>query len=119
MKRIEGLDGLRAIAALMVIAWHYIGIPDGPNYWLWNVFYLGHFGVDLFFVLSGFLITTILLEHRESPSYFPSFYGRRAFRIWPIYYLMVLACAIGWASGKSPYLFDGSVPGWTYLFGIQ
>ncbi len=85
MKRIQELDGLRAIAALMVIAWHYIGIPDGPGFWLWRIFYPGHFGVDLFFVLSGFLITTILLENRESDTYFSSFYGRRALRIWPVY----------------------------------
>jgi peptidoglycan/LPS O-acetylase OafA/YrhL len=64
MKRIRELDGIRAIAALMVIAWHYIGVPDGPDFWLWRIFYLGHFGVDLFFVLSGFLITTILIENR-------------------------------------------------------
>jgi peptidoglycan/LPS O-acetylase OafA/YrhL len=119
MVRIREIDGLRAIAAALVIGWHYIGIPDGPSYWLWNVFYPGHFGVDLFFVLSGFLITTILLEHRDSPSYFSSFYGRRAFRIWPIYYLMVVLYAVGWASGRIPYLFAGNVPGWTYVFGIQ
>jgi peptidoglycan/LPS O-acetylase OafA/YrhL len=119
MKRIEELDGLRAIAALMVIAWHYIGIPDGPDFWLWRIFYLGHFGVDLFFVLSGFLITTILLENRESDTYFSSFYGRRALRIWPFYYLMGAVCFIGWRSGASPTLFQGIVPGWTYVFGIQ
>jgi peptidoglycan/LPS O-acetylase OafA/YrhL len=119
MKRIEELDGLRAIAALMVIAWHYIGIPDGPGFWLWNVFYLGHFGVDLFFVLSGFLITTILLGNRASDTFFSSFYGRRVFRIWPIYYLMCALSLIGWLSGASPTLFQGVVPGWTYVFGIQ
>ena len=119
MKRIEELDGLRAIAPLMVIAWHYIGIPDGPGFWLWNVFYLGHFGVDLFFVLSGFLITTILLENRASDTFFSSFYGRRVFRIWPIYYLMCALSLIGWLSGASPTLFQGVVPGWTYIFGIQ
>ncbi|MGA7804139.1 acyltransferase family protein [Bradyrhizobium sp.] len=119
MKRIEELDGLRAIATLMVIAWHYIGIPDGPDSWLWRVFYLGHFGVDLFFVLSGYLITMILLENRESESYFSSFYGRRALRIWPFYYLMCAICFIGWRSGASPALFRGAVPGWTYIFGVQ
>jgi peptidoglycan/LPS O-acetylase OafA/YrhL len=60
----QGVGRLRAIAALMVIAGHYIGIPDGPDFWLWNIFHLGHFGVDLFSVLSGFLVTTILLENR-------------------------------------------------------
>ena len=119
MKCIRELDGLRGVAALMVIAWHYIGIPDGPNFWLWRVFYLGHFGVDLFFVMSGFLITTILLENRDSGTYFSSFYGRRALRIWPVYYLMCVACFLGWLSGKSPTLFQGVVPGWTYIFGIQ
>jgi peptidoglycan/LPS O-acetylase OafA/YrhL len=119
MNRIEELDGLRAIAVLLVIAWHYMGIPDGPSSWEWRVFYLGHFGVDLFFVLSGFLITTILLENRREPSYFSSFYGRRAFRIWPIYYLMCLLCFSGWISGASRNLFDGKLPGWTYIFGIQ
>ncbi|WP_246708825.1 acyltransferase family protein [Bradyrhizobium sp. DASA03005] len=119
MEKIRELDGLRAIAALLVIAWHYIGAADGPNFWLWNVLYIGHFGVDLFFVLSGFLITTILLENRDAPSFFSSFYGRRAFRIWPIYYLMVAICFFGWLSGTNPVLFNGDVPGWTYLFGIQ
>ena len=119
MKRIGELDGLRALAVLMVVAWHYIGIPDGPNFWLWRIFYLGHFGVDLFFVLSGFLITTILLENRQSDTFFSSFYGRRAFRIWPAYYLMCAVCFAGWLSGASPGLFQGVVPGWTYIFGVQ
>jgi peptidoglycan/LPS O-acetylase OafA/YrhL len=119
MKRIGELDGLRALAVLMVVAWHYIGIPDGPNFWLWRIFYLGHFGVDLFFVLSGFLITTILLENRQSNTFFSSFYGRRAFRIWPAYYLTCAVCFAGWLSGASPGLFEGVVPGWTYIFGVQ
>ena len=119
MKRIGELDGLRAIAVLMVIAWHYIGVPDGPHFWLWRIFYLGHFGVDLFFVLSGFLIATILLENRQSETFFSSFYGRRALRIWPIYYVMCALCFAGWLSGVSPTLFEGVVPGWTYLIGIQ
>jgi len=119
MERIRELDGLRAIAILMVIAWHYIGIPSGPESWAWRVFYLGHFGVDLFFVLSGFLIGTILLDNRDSERYFASFYGRRALRIWPVYYLMVFIYLLGRITHVSPALFDGVVPGWTYLFGIQ
>lgn len=119
MHRIRELDGLRAIAALLVISWHYIGIPDGTDFWLGKVFYLGHFGVDLFFVLSGYLIATMLLENRESKTYYSSFYGRRAFRIWPIYYLMCAVCFLGWWSGEHPELFDGVVPGWTYIVGIQ
>ncbi len=62
----------------MVIARHYFG------------FKFGMFGVDLFFVLSGFLIGGILLDSREQPGYFSSFYGRRAFRILPLYWLLLV-----------------------------
>ena len=118
--RIRELDGLRAIAVLLVLSWHYIGIPDGPGYWLWKTFQVGRFGVDLFFVLSGYLIAGILLKNRDSPSYFSSFYGRRALRIWPIYYLMCAISFVGWYFQLSHTLFDtNGVPGWTYLFGLQ
>ena len=71
-ERIKEIDGLRAIAILLVIAWHYVGVPSGPGSLLWNVFYLGHFGVDLFFVLSGFLIGSILINARRADNYFQS-----------------------------------------------
>ncbi|OKO67463.1 hypothetical protein AC628_39065 [Bradyrhizobium sp. NAS96.2] len=61
----------------MVIACHYFG------------FQLGVLGVDLFFVLSGYLIGGILLDSRDQPGYFTSFYGRRAFRILPLYWLLL------------------------------
>jgi peptidoglycan/LPS O-acetylase OafA/YrhL len=71
------LDGLRAIALLLVVSVHS---PAG------RVFYFGWAGVDLFFVLSGFLITGILLDARASSSYFRTFIVRRSLRIWPLYY---------------------------------
>ena len=71
--RIRELDGLRAIAVLLVLAWHYIGIPDGPDHWLWKVLNVGRFGVDLFFVLSGYLIAGILLKNRDSQLIFHRF----------------------------------------------
>src|SRR6202012_5073692 len=104
---------------LLVVAWHYIGIPAGPSSILWNVFYLGHFGVDLFFVLSGFLIGSILINTRERPGYFRAFYLRRAVRIWPLYFALVAIFLIGRIGGFAPHLFSSTVPAWTYLLLIQ
>jgi peptidoglycan/LPS O-acetylase OafA/YrhL len=90
-----GLNGVRFIAALLVIIDHtelfksYLGLPT-----LWaNSYsaYLGAFGVSIFFVLSGFLITYLLLvEKKEGPIQIKYFYLRRILRIWPLYYLLVL-----------------------------
>jgi peptidoglycan/LPS O-acetylase OafA/YrhL len=74
---IPGLDGLRAIAILLVFVLHA------------DYIYVGWVGVQLFFVLSGFLITTILLRMKETErarDYFKKFYGRRFLRIFPLYY---------------------------------
>jgi peptidoglycan/LPS O-acetylase OafA/YrhL len=79
--RIKELDGLRGIAVLAVIGEHYLA-------WLpFAIFHCGWLGVDLFFVLSGFLITSILLELRSQQRYFRVFYARRALRIFPPYFL--------------------------------
>lgn len=87
------LDGLRGIAIISVLLIHYFYNPDpgltGPLHVLQRTFALGWSGVDLFFVLSGFLIGGILMDHRDSPSYFKTFYLRRIFRILPIYYLWI------------------------------
>ncbi len=90
-----GLNGIRFIAALLVIIDHtelfksYLGLPT-----LWgNSYssYLGAFGVSIFFVLSGFLITYLLLvEKKEGSIQIKHFYLRRILRIWPLYYLLVL-----------------------------
>ena len=79
--RIPELDGLRGVAIMLVIAYHY--------FYQGRYFAFGWSGVDLFFVLSGFLIGGILLDVCASPRYFRTFYLRRLFRIVPIYYLWV------------------------------
>jgi len=79
--RIKELDGLRGVAVLAVINCHYfpwLPITGSAYGWL---------GVNLFFVLSGFLITSILLGLRQEEHYFAIFYSRRALRIFPPYYL--------------------------------
>ncbi|MGX1362268.1 acyltransferase family protein [Bradyrhizobium elkanii] len=78
LTRSEPIDALRGVAIMAVIARHYFQ------------FKYGMLGVDLFFVISGFLIGGILLDGREQPGYFSSFYGRRAFRILPLYWLLLV-----------------------------
>ncbi|WP_009959390.1 acyltransferase family protein [Verrucomicrobium spinosum] len=93
LRRIPQLDGIRGIAILMVLVWHYVScsvIPDSDRLARVASKVLGFTwsGVDLFFVLSGFLITNILLLAKNSPNVFATFYIRRAFRILPLYYLL-------------------------------
>jgi peptidoglycan/LPS O-acetylase OafA/YrhL len=98
--RILALDGLRGTAILLVVVWHYFYFYPDPNHHPANflpkiyVYFerciaIGWSGVDLFFVLSGFLIGGILLDVRTSHSYFKTFYLRRFFRIIPVYYAWI------------------------------
>ncbi len=81
LKRFPALDGLRAIAALMVVVFHNQG-PDWLQGWI---------GVQIFFVISGFLITTLMLreEDRSGRISFKKFYARRIFRILPVYFVLL------------------------------
>ena len=86
-KHIDSLDGLRGIAILLVFFFHYIPRnPHNPLSWIASV---GWSGVDLFFVLSGFLITGILYDTRKATNFFKVFYVRRALRLFPLYFLAV------------------------------
>jgi peptidoglycan/LPS O-acetylase OafA/YrhL len=124
--RVPELDGLRGLAILSVVAWHYVAVPlmawTGPvALVVGRSLRLAWSGVDLFFVLSGFLIGGVLLDHRDCPRYFRAFYARRACRILPLYILwfglFLLLPAIAPRFAAQPALdplFRPSLPTWSY-----
>jgi len=122
---LPALDGLRALAVFVVVE-HNISLVTGGQgailHQLESMLHRGWMGVQLFFVLSGFLITRILLETRDSPHYFSSFYSRRALRIFPLYYAtLIFLFLLLPALGQTPALLAEDMPLsrqiwlWTYL----
>jgi peptidoglycan/LPS O-acetylase OafA/YrhL len=85
---IPQLDGIRGLAILLVVSFHYFGT--------FSLFSFGWSGVDLFFVLSGYLITSRLVAMEERDNHFLQFYKNRALRIMPIYYATFFAFFIGY-----------------------
>jgi peptidoglycan/LPS O-acetylase OafA/YrhL len=131
---IPSLDGVRGIAILFVLTYHFLvfgALLQGHVSSLWidraafRAVSFGQEGVDLFFVLSGFLITRILLGARAKGNYFLTFYARRALRIFPAYYGFLFALIVilpqlpgfrenvGLAS-----LRDHQLVYWTYFYNI-
>ncbi len=97
---IRTINGVRGLAILLVFCVHlvsigYLSVLDAASHFYIKLLWLGWTGVDLFFVLSGFLITGILVDTQASPNYFRSFYMRRILRIFPLYYLVVLLGGLG------------------------
>jgi peptidoglycan/LPS O-acetylase OafA/YrhL len=97
MNYIKQLDSVRAIAVFLVIIWHWV-----PRNSVSENLHSGSLGVNVFFVLSGFLITQILLSDRNKTEHLntsrwaamKNFYGRRFLRIVPIYYLTILLASL-------------------------
>lgn len=101
---ILALDGLRGLAILLVILFHTFH------------FMFGWCGVDLFFVLSGFLITGTLIESKNHPHYFSNFWIKRVLRIFPVYYIVLSVIIIP----KVYFQVDTvSYTSWTYWFYLQ
>jgi peptidoglycan/LPS O-acetylase OafA/YrhL len=127
--RIAELDGVRGLAILLVLIWHYFEIVPAQSILLFRIihmaFSLSWSGVDLFFVLSGFLIGGILYDARESENYFRTFYLRRVHRIFPVYFLWIALFFVGLffaspsRSGALRDIFNSDVPVWSYPLFIQ
>jgi peptidoglycan/LPS O-acetylase OafA/YrhL len=120
------LDGVRGLAILMVLVFHYVGLARRGNAiyaatahvvsGMWS-------GVDLFFVLSGFLITGILVDSVYDRSFFRKFYIRRALRIFPLYYavltfaLLILPRLVPFTSLAARTLLSNQV--WLWCYGVN
>ncbi len=95
---LPALDGVRGLAILMVLGAHMFSSNSAANgrvaTFLGDLLNYGFFGVDLFFVLSGFLITGVLVDSLDDSGYFSKFYSRRALRIFPLYYGVLLVLLV-------------------------
>ena len=124
--RIPELDGVRGAAAFGIVLWHFVPSivvrePGTVYSYLDRLLSLCWAGVDLFFVLSGFLIGSILLREAGSSNFFTTFYARRAARIVPLYLVMLVLLAAGnfWLRHGAPEfvgpLFENRLPPWSFL----
>jgi peptidoglycan/LPS O-acetylase OafA/YrhL len=109
--RVPELDGIRAIAVWMVLLAHaFFGFPNAPGALasvpspVLQIIGHGWLGVDLFFLLSGFLITGILLDTKERPHYFRNFYVRRVLRIMPLYFTVIIVWSFFYTDSAAYFL---------------
>jgi peptidoglycan/LPS O-acetylase OafA/YrhL len=114
--RIPELDGVRGLAILLVLVWHYLICLVAAPPPLFRFLNLTWSGVDLFFVLSGFLIGGILLDHRDAANFFGVFYRRRICRILPLYYAWLLLFVIlrPLVGKLTDWVFADPLPLWSY-----
>jgi peptidoglycan/LPS O-acetylase OafA/YrhL len=128
---VPALDGVRGVAILLVLVLHFSRyghglVPSGlfVDRLYYRVTGAGWIGVDLFFVLSGFLITGILYDAKGNEHYFRNFYARRVLRIFPLYYgaLILFLVVLPWLwpdhAGLRSMARDGAWY-WTYLSNLK
>ncbi len=120
-RKIPALDSVRGLAITAVLLFHAffeMQARTGPEYLVRKLLAPLWFGVDIFFVLSGFLITGILIDTQGAPNYFKSFYVRRTLRIAPLYFaalaLFFLALPVLHVLPRVPL--DHQLPYWTYTY---
>ena len=123
-RHVPALDGVRGLAILGVLMSHFVPPLADAFRTSWAralVSYAGPgaWGVDLFFVLSGFLITGILIDTRDSPDYWRSFFGRRALRIFPLYYVFLIGLYLTNPPAHEPWKLWLHLSNWRKDLGIS
>jgi len=119
-QKISQLDAVRGLAILLVIG--HNTSTKYPSLHLQPLLGNGWMGVDLFFVLSGFLITGILVDTKYSEGYFTRFYARRCLRIWPLYYSLIFFMFVVvplLRPSEAHIVFERSSPWWAYPLFLQ
>ena len=110
--RVVSLDGVRGLMTIMVLVSHYFGeLPHGLG---WLMF--GWIAVDMFFVLSGYLVGKLILEKQHHDNFFQVFYARRICRTLPIYFVCLAINIVLLRAFSAPWAeSDGSFPIWSYF----
>ncbi len=126
-RHVSQLDGVRGLAILIVTIYRF-GKQFPQDHWFGRLFHsaiqFGDTGVELFFVLSGFLITGILVDAKDSAHFFRNFFARRSLRIFPLYFgslllLLVLFPALRISPSEFQPAIDQQFYLWTYLTNVQ
>ena len=126
-QRIKALDGVRGTACLLVLVGHYVYDPLVPKSGTWLSYFqrlllVSTTGVDLFFVLSGFLLGGIILDNLRAINLLRVFYVRRALRIFPLYFAWVFSyfAIVSLCDGhRFKWLVEGLLPFWSYILYVQ